>query len=208
MNTTYLRFHDLETDKMLGYVELCNKIDGQLGRKLKRSLPLRLGMAFLTGGTSLIFSGPRTVYQIAKKSLAQDAAKEFVEKERLRRKCNYVEWNTFPGSHLVIGGEPMQGHGEPVKCPLCKRIELRGFVASGSQEIFCCSHCGRTLAVKVNRNKLQTEEVIIPGLLIAPIPFTHPVEHIGNLAEHVGDLADSIGDVVATLIDTTLDIFC
>jgi glutaredoxin-related protein len=177
---------------MLGYMALSNKIDTRLAEKFVKKLPLRVVMACLTGGTSLLFSGPRQAYQVIKKNNAIDAVKTFVNRERRLRDCDYVEWNTFPQSHIVIGGSPMDHGGGQTTCPLCKRHEMRKFVADSNHEIFTCDHCGRILSVKVNRVTGRPEEVLIPGLFTAAIPFTDGIEHLGDLALDMTDLAGEV----------------
>lgn len=199
-STDSLRFFDLTFAKKETYMALSNKIDARLGEKFIKRLPVRTVMAILTGGTSLILSATRQGYQLVKKSAAIDAVTSFVDCERRARGCRYVEWNTFPESHIVIGGPPMTPEGKTATCPLCKRDALRVFVADSHHEIMSCGSCHRLLAIKVSRFTRQPEEVLIPGLFVAAIPFTHPIDHIG-------DLLDTAGDLVADGAEFVLDIF-
>jgi hypothetical protein len=195
-----LKFYDFSLAKKIEYMELSNKIDTRLAEKFVKKVPLRLFMAVVTGGTSLIFASARQSYQVVKKNNAINAVKAFVEKERKLRSCEYVEWNSFPESHIVIGGEAMKSASEPATCPLCKRDQMRNFVADGDREIFSCSSCSRIIVVRVSRVARQPEEVLIPGVFAAAIPFTGGIDHLGDLAINTGELISDVADGV-------LDIF-
>jgi hypothetical protein len=198
-NTKTLRFYDLEFSKMRDYIELSNKIDTRLGEKFVKKIPLRVAMAFLTGGTSLILSTGRQLYQLNKKSAAIDAAKAFVENERRLRDCAYVEWNTFPESHIVIGGGRMQTGAQPTLCPLCKWYEMRKFVSDSDHEIVSCSSCSRIGVIKVSRTR-EPAEFLVPGVFATAIPFTGGIEHLQDIAHTITDLLADIADAALDLV--------
>ena len=196
-----LKFFDLGTSKKLRYMELCNKIDTQLGEKFVKAIPLRAFMAVVTGGTSLIFTGVRQGYQLTKKANAIGEVKSFVEFERSSGGYSHVEWNTFPGAHIVVGGSRMDMTEKAVKCPLCKHVSLRNFVADSNHEIMTCGHCNRIITVKVGRFSHSPEEIFVPGVFVAAIPFTDGIENLGDLAisacDFLGDVAGFALDLIA-----------
>jgi len=198
-NTKTLRFHDLEFAKMRDYIELSNKIDARLAEKFVKKIPLRVTMAFLTGGTSLILSTGRQLYQLNKKSVAIDAVKTFVEKERRLRDCTYIEWNTFPESHVVIGGAPMRTDEQPTLCPLCKRHGMRKFVSDSDREIVSCSSCNRIGVIKASRTR-EPAEFLVPGVFAAAIPFTGGIEHLQDIAHTAADLLADFADAALDLV--------
>lgn len=183
--TGVLSFFDLDDGAQLRYMELANKIDTRLGEKFLRALPIRIGMAIVTGGTSLVTSAVRQGYQLVKNNLAKDAVKDHVKRESKRLRRRHINWSTFPGAHLAIGGPPLsRASGEKLPCPLCKVRAVYRFVAGEAREVLFCDACSKSIVVKANRVTGLPTEVLIPGLFAAAIPVAGELTHIGPDVGH------------------------
>jgi hypothetical protein len=192
-----LTFFDLEDGSQLRYMHLCNKIDTRLREKFMRALPLRIGMAIVTGGSSLVTSAARQGFQLARNAMARGAVKDHVECQRKRLRRKYVNWSTFPGAHIVIGGPslPMACDAPRLTCPLCKAQAMVQFVASSEREILFCEACSKSVMIKANRESGLSKEMLIPGLFAAAIPFAGDIVH---LAAEVGH---SVAEALASIFE-------
>lgn len=183
--TGVLSFFDLDDGAQLKYMELANKIDTRLGEKFRRALPIRIGMAIVTGGSSLATSAVRQGYQLVKNGRAKDAVKDHVKRESRRLRRRHVNWSTFPGAHVVIGGPPLsRATGQKLLCPLCKTTAMHRFVAGEAREVLYCDACSKSIVVKANRASGLPAEVLIPGLFAAAIPVSGEIAHIASDVGH------------------------
>jgi ribosomal protein L37AE/L43A len=176
------------------YMDLHNKIDTQIGTRFAKKLPLTVGMAILTGGTSLLFAGARQAYAFSKQGNAINRVKVYAEEQRIRYGCKLINWNTFPAAHIVIGGEPLKNNNQQERCPICKKITMQHFSGGTQREIYICNSCGKTMAVKRSSTGVP-EELLIPGLCVAAIPLA------GELHDVVIDLGSSLIDGAGLLLD-------
>lgn len=193
----FLYFDELREDEQDNYLALVNNIDTKLLDKFLSSLPLKLGFMLLTGGTSLWFSGLRWMYLLGKKSNAISAVKLYVEGRRKRYRRKFVDWDSFPGVHIVMGGKRRVSNKPSIQCPVCRQETLQQFLINSEREILSCSNCSKNVVIKRSESTRRAEMILIPGFYALSIPFT---SGIGPVLDGVAD-ADGVLEALGSLLD-------